>query len=328
MKYILPLLLIPMLLFSTEIQSNEHYFGNQNGFVAFHYALNKQASFSIYFWGHPPAHIPLENLVKSEESLVDGTIIHVYRYDYPSSCYGCAEARCNLNEPIFLDPKTQSYRCDLPIWRNQRIEKEAHPLNVSTLEAAALIQNRSVAIICGPGVDIHAGVLSRAGFRASWSPAPEEDIFAVASQMLKDPQALLDAFIKRCDIAFYAPPTAVHESIAQIAQRKNASILNANFGTLLERTGAKVFSIWSEEDIEKLLKVLDFPELVLTIGLGRDHKGILQAYKSQFPEGKILAINYEQPIYLDDRDYWLRGDLEKLTPLLASIIGETSVDLR
>jgi hypothetical protein len=321
MNRLLLILFLPMFLFAlTEIQNNEHYFGNQNGFIAFHYAENKPTSFSVYFWGYPPADGPLRNLVESRESLVDGSPISVYRYDYPSSEYGCIEAQCRLDQPIFFDEKTKNYRCDLPAWRNQRIIKEAHPLNLTPLESAVLIQNRSVTILCGPGVDTHAGVMSRSEFRLSWSSTREEDICTVFERILKDPQATLNTYNKRCEAAFYGAPTRVHESILKIAQAKDAKVLNANFGTLLTRAGIKVLNVWSKASLEELLKSFDSTELVITIGLGRDHRGILAAYKNQCPEGKILAIDREQPCYLDDQDYWLRGNLEELVPLLASLM--------
>ncbi|MGB9847829.1 MAG: hypothetical protein ACPLKV_01275 [Minisyncoccia bacterium] len=53
---------------------------------------------------------------------------------------------------------------------------------------------------------------------------------------------------------------------------------------------------------------------MITIGLSYDDKGFLRWYKENNPNGKIIAINLNQPSYLGNEDFILKGDCQKVVP--------------
>jgi NAD-dependent deacetylase len=57
-------------------------------------------------------------------------------------------------------------------------------------------------------------------------------------------------------------------------------------------------------------------DIIVCVGLSRDDRGFLAWYKKNNPQGKIIAINQEQPSYLGNEDYLLKGNLQKLVPEL------------
>jgi hypothetical protein len=54
--------------------------------------------------------------------------------------------------------------------------------------------------------------------------------------------------------------------------------------------------------------------------MSADDRGLLQWYKDQNPQGKIIAFNLEVPQYVGQDDYVVLGDVQKTLPaVLASM---------
>ena len=71
---------------------------------------------------------------------------------------------------------------------------------------------------------------------------------------------------------------------------------------------------WLRENIKpEWLKEIDG---VITIGLSYDDRGFLGWYKENNPNGKIIAIDLEQPSYLGNEDFILKGDCQEILPEL------------
>lgn len=125
----------------------------------------------------------------------------------------------------------------------------------------------------------------------------------------------MEDFYKAC---LYGTPTPAHLAIRDIVQEKKWGLLTENLDLLHQRSGIDPLhhesSNWlksnvSEDDLEKI-------NYVITVGLASDQSGFLGWYKTVHPEGCIIALNLQQPNYLDDEDLLLMGDIQSLFPLL------------
>ena len=58
------------------------------------------------------------------------------------------------------------------------------------------------------------------------------------------------------------------------------------------------------------------------MGLSYDDRGFLGWYKQQNPQGKIIAIELNQPSYLGDEDFLAIGDIQEIVPAIQKEIGQ------
>lgn len=142
--------------------------------------------------------------------------------------------------------------------------------------------------------------------------------FNTLQNALKNPPAYvqpMDNFYKACLCGI---PTPAHLAIRDVVQKKKWGLLTENLDLLHQRSGIKPLrredTDWLKSNVsEDDLKKIDY---VITVGLAGDESGFLGWYKTIHPGGTIIAINLQQPNYLDANDLLVIGDVQSLLPLL------------
>ena len=104
-----------------------------------------------------------------------------------------------------------------------------------------------------------------------------------------------------------------HFELANLTLYTKTRLLTENLDTLHEASGILPYRIYPFELKSDLTKFdLSQIDYIICIGLSFDDRGFLAWYKEQNPRGKIVSIDLNQPSYLGDEDYWLKGDLHAL----------------
>jgi NAD-dependent SIR2 family protein deacetylase len=150
----------------------------------------------------------------------------------------------------------------------------------------------------------------------------KEPFLKTLQDALKNPDVYIqpmDDFYKAC---LYGTPTPAHLAIRDIVQQKKWGLLTENLDLLHQRSDIKPLhhdgSHWLKSNVNVAdLKKIDY---VITVGLAGDESGFLGWYKTIHPGGTIIAINLQQPKYLDDKDLLVIGDVQSFLPLLRDAI--------
>ncbi len=151
----------------------------------------------------------------------------------------------------------------------------------------------------------------------------KQDVDDFLLRAVRDPDTNLIALEEFRKKAANLPPTPAHEAIAKLAQKFNGQILTENTDLLHERSGVRALHIsgqWLRENVqEEWLKDID---AIVTVGLSADDRGFLAWYKQHNPNGKIIAVNPEQPNYLGTNDAFVAGDAQEILPAIEQQITQ------
>lgn len=202
----------------------------------------------------------------------------------------------------------------------RRVLEKQNPQRASLSEIAECIRDKQCVFYTGAGISAGvvptmAQLMNNLQIEESQSKLP---FLNTLQNALKNPTSYvqpMEDFYKAC---LYGQPTPAHLAIRDIAQKKKWGLLTENLDLLHQRSGIKPLhnegTDWLKSNInEDDLKKIDY---VITVGLAGDESGFLGWYKTIHPGGTIIAINLQQPNYLDDNDLLLIGDVQSLLPLL------------
>lgn len=195
-----------------------------------------------------------------------------------------------------------------------------NPQKASLSEITEFIRDKHCVFYTGAGIS--AGVVpTMAQLMKSLQleeSQSKEPFLNTLQDALKNPTLYvqpMEDFYKAC---LYGKPTPAHLAIRDIAQKKQWGLLTENLDLLHQRSGVKPLhhdgTDWLKSNVNEAdLKKIDY---VITVGLASDESGFLGWYKTTHPKGTIIAINLQQPNYLDDKDLLVIGDAQSLLPLL------------
>lgn len=202
-----------------------------------------------------------------------------------------------------------------------RLLENQHPRVVTLPEIAETIRDKQCVFYTGAGISASvvptmAQLMKSLRLEESQNKGP---FLQTLQDALKNPDVYIqpmENFYKSC---LYGTPTPAHLAIRDIVQHKKWGLLTENLDLLHQRSGIKPLhhdgSHWLKSNVREAdLQKIDY---VITVGLASDESGFLGWYKTLHPRGTIIAINLEQPKYLDDKDLLVIGDLQKLLPLLS-----------
>lgn len=208
---------------------------------------------------------------------------------------------------------------------------QATPIKLSASEVAKFISDKNVIFYTGAGIS---------------SPVvPDMTELMRQLEILHNPNSIIDKFthviefIRRIlkesnevikiiddfkEACLYGNPTPAHYAVRDIILLKNWQLLTENFDLLHQRSGIeplgrirrtdKIDFCWLKKNIKpQHLKQIDF---IVAIGLRSDEVGFLALYKKHNPKGKIIAMNFIQPEYLENDDILVLGDVQKTLPNL------------
>lgn len=205
-----------------------------------------------------------------------------------------------------------------------RILEHQKPKTAALSEIAECVRNKCCVFYTGAGIS--AGVVPTMiqlmkSLKIEESQSKEPFLIAL-QDALKNPTTYIqpmEDFYKAC---LYGTPTPAHLAIRDIVQEKKWGLLTENLDLLHQRSGIKPLhhdgTDWLKSNVnEDDLKKIDY---VITVGLAGDESGFLGWYKTAHPDGTIIAINLQQPNYLDDKDLLVIGDVQSLLPFLRDTI--------
>ncbi|MBP7005612.1 hypothetical protein KBB27_00610 [Patescibacteria group bacterium] len=189
------------------------------------------------------------------------------------------------------------------------------PQNMEADRLVEVLKRKKVLFYTGAGISVANGVhnMSQLKKLLGIDMSGKEDLFL--KKATTHPQSVIDSWEEFTRAAFESPATPAHQSLGRLAQKTESQIFTENVDHLQERGGVKAIHVtgpWLKKTIHpEWLKDID---AVITIGLSYDDRGFLGWYKEHNPNGKIVAINVNQPSYLGSEDYLLEGDCQKVIP--------------
>lgn len=194
---------------------------------------------------------------------------------------------------------------------------ETKPKKITIHEVSEVLKSNRVIFYTGAGISLGAGVHAMAGLERSLGICNERPVDNLTHAVsLKGEKALMP-WKSFCTAAFKTEPTVAHKALSEIAREKNMYIFTENIDYLHERSGIlpvrptkqRVVNCICKEDLMEL-------DAIICIGLSRDDRGFLAYYKMHNPKGKIIAIDLKAPSYLGSDDYFLKGNLQGIVPML------------
>jgi len=191
------------------------------------------------------------------------------------------------------------------------------PQEMEMAQLVEVLKNKKVLFYTGAGISIASGVHSMNQLEETLGIEMSQKVDGLLKKAVVNPQSVIDSWEEFTKAAFEKPATPAHQSLRKLAQKLKAQIFTENVDHLQERAGVKAIHLtgpWLKENVRpEWLKDID---VVITVGLSYDDRGFLGWYKENNPKGKIIAVNLNQPSYLGNEDFILKGDCQKIIPEL------------
>ena len=198
--------------------------------------------------------------------------------------------------------------------------RERELLKPQEMEIAQLVEifkDKKVLFYTGSGISIAGGVHSMNQLEEVLGIEMSEKVDGFLKKAVTNPQEIIDSLEEFAKAAFENSATPAHQSLGRLAQKLKSQIFTENVDHLQEKAGVRAMYLtgpWLEENVQpEWLRDID---AVVTIGLSYDDRGFLSWYKENNPNGKIIAVNLNQPSYLGNDDFMLRDDCQKIIPEL------------
>ncbi|NLZ24576.1 hypothetical protein GX888_02425 [Candidatus Dojkabacteria bacterium] len=191
------------------------------------------------------------------------------------------------------------------------------PEEIGKVQLVEILKNKKVLFYTGAGISIASGVHSMDQLHETLGIRMSERVDGFLKKAVANPQEVTDSWEGFTKAAFEKPATPAHHSLGELAKKLRSQIFTENVDYLQEKVGVKPVHLtgpWLKENIQpEWLRDID---AVVTVGLSYDDRGFLGWYKENNPNGKIIAINLNQPSYLGNEDFVLKGDCQRVIPEL------------
>lgn len=195
------------------------------------------------------------------------------------------------------------------------------PCSITSEACATLIRGAQVLLYTGAGISAGAvPTMNQILERLDLIPQNLNQRQVHIHSTLNNPEKYhkaMDDFYQACN---FGQPTAAHWSLAHLSEKFSWPLLTENLDQLHQITGIEVRNRTSTDSwykqffIEPQSNTLLCFDFIIAIGLSNDESGLLEWYKKQCPSVRIVAINLEQPPYLDDNDLFVKGDAQVVLP--------------
>jgi NAD-dependent SIR2 family protein deacetylase len=207
--------------------------------------------------------------------------------------------------------------------RELRGDEIVTPLRIEETEVADVMRNGRVLIYTGAGVSLASGVPDMRGLIACLGVDGSKRVDEFARLVMLN-QPKMRRRLAVLQESFYGKPTPAHHALAQIQALTGVRVATENLDVLGETAGQEIIK---REKINKALPDAELSKLdcIVTVGLRADDSGLLLRYKQVKPNGKFIALNLEPPLYLDETDYFLEGDVQKTVPKIRELIALKSI---
>lgn len=304
------LLITPEIILPEDIEKMDKSW-DATFFSSFHdYVLrykNGEISFAIEY----PDSLPddLTEIEKSKfsvnDKIVHGKNVPVFTYRYGNNIREPEQKESNVGftqEYHVAEPR--DFETDIP---------EVQQMTVKDL--TEFIKDKKIVFYTGAGISAEAGVYNMTQLKEALGIDQTMPVDGFVRTVLNDPETAQNQFRQFCQSAFENEPSQAHQSLAELAKFKSTKILTENFDLLQERTGIKPYHTEGaslKKDIDP--KWFSDIDAIVCVGLSLDDRGLLAWYKANNPSGKIISLDLNQPTYLGEEDFLVKGDLQKILP--------------
>jgi len=175
------------------------------------------------------------------------------------------------------------------------------------------LKNKRIIFYTGAGISAGAGVHDLKSLRNNLQINESESCDGFLKIAASDPEKAVALWNEFTHVALNNKPTQAHIALTNLAKKLQCKIFTENVDHLHEKTGILAMRPnydWLKKNVQE--EWLSDIDAIITIGLNSDDRGFLAWYKENNPEGKIIAINLDQPKYLGDEDFLLKGDLQEI----------------
>jgi NAD-dependent SIR2 family protein deacetylase/SAM-dependent methyltransferase len=192
-----------------------------------------------------------------------------------------------------------------------------NPSEITIEDLAAILKNKRILFYTGAGISAGAGVHDMQKLKKTLQIDQSQLSDGFLKIAANDPEEAVELWNEFTQAALNKEPTQAHIVLTKLSKKLQCRIFTENVDHLHEKTGIfaeRPTGDWLKENIQKeWLKDVD---VIVTVGLNSDDRAFLAWYKENNFGGKIVAINLDQPRYLGDEDYLLKGDLQDIIPKL------------
>ncbi len=275
----------------------------------FHFiSSNDEIWFELSFVEELPAELmPYRTLFIRKEKWIKGVLKEVLAYSKREGVRGGNSTYIDQANSELLTASSPMYTLT-----TRRVLSDTSPQSITADALKELLKGKNILFYTGAGISVASGVPSMDELFPLLGIV-EKDFTSFYKKILERPDRLIKDIRSFHQSCFFNSPTDAHFALKEIAELAKSKILTENLDSLHEQTGIAPYKVCSE-DMRKKVDPVSFDQIdaIVCVGLSCDDKGFLGWYKEHHPNGKIIAIDYVQPEYLGDEDYWLNQDLQEV----------------
>jgi len=187
--------------------------------------------------------------------------------------------------------------------------------NIITInDLADLLRNKKVLIFTGAGISINAGINDLNHFTELQKKMflPDEKYYRnIINNSLDEQITIYNQILKMLTIS---EPTKSHYIIKDLCYKYGFSLATGNIDSLHQKTGIQPIF---QNNLEISIPNLEIYDILLTIGLSDIGAGLVpKTFCEKNKYGIIIAINKNIPKYLNENDYYIKGDSDDILDLL------------
>jgi len=209
---------------------------------------------------------------------------------------------------------------------DRRIIENATPRLIDREELVAIVKNQNVLFYTGAGLSIASGIpgmdqlCNLLGFESG------EKFLLSLETALNNPRDFASKILSFHNACLFSAPSKAHFALKELATIKNIRMITENLDCLHESSGLHPYRIDPTQLRDEIggesVSCFDY---LICVGLSFDDHGFLGWYKQHNPQGKIIAVDLQQPSYLGNEDCLLLGDLQEIIPFLESAMNKSDL---
>jgi len=232
----------------------------------------------------------------------------VYHFDQDGIV---VDGMINYEEEIY-DQSRATYYVAMP-----RIIIDACPEKISYQQLQEIVTKQRILFYTGAGISIAADIFSMNELMQQLDLQKDQEVDGFVQRILHEPLKNIEVIRIFFESMVHKKSTAAHYAIKKLAISLPAALMTENCDSLHEKTEIaplRVSPHFFKQNIpDNSAQQID---AVICCGLSHDDRGFLAWYKQHNPQGRIIAIDIQQPSYLDDSDGIFYGDVQQILPQL------------
>ena len=185
---------------------------------------------------------------------------------------------------------------------------------------------KKVIFLTGAGISYSAGIVTQQAIEKDLGIEYGKPVDQYIKNWLNNSEkevALIQKFFR--EMLKEVDPTHAHYALAKLTLHTGSQITTSNFDNLHQKYEILPVQIknelrkdsWKKELNQNIAQHID---AIICIGSRTDPTAFLSKYKKLNSLGVIVSIDKEQPFYLGNDDFFIKGDIQKIVPKLADLV--------